>query len=298
MGPEQPSFLSRARERFVSALFSKSPLTQAEIEKVLQQASEHEMLNPDTEGMIRGVFDISKRRVEDIMIPRSQIVAIDIESTIAEAIAVVNEYGHSRYPVFRNDKDHIKGILVAKSLLPLANTPDRKLKDIDNLLRPTVVVPESKRVNMMLRDFQKDRFHMAVVVDEYGGVSGLVTIEDILEMIVGDIADEYETKSSEDDNISKVNDTTYHVRGATTLEEFQEFFHIEHLPAVDVDTVAGLVMHSLGHLPKKEESIDINGFTFKVMSSDPRQIHLLLVTIPPNEDLQLPPAPAASTSPS
>lgn len=284
MGPEQPSFLSRARERFVSALFNKAPLSQSDLDKVLQQASENEVINEDTEDMIRGVFDISKRRVGDIMIPRSQIIAIDINDTIEQAISVIQEHGHSRYPVSLNDKDHIKGILMAKDLLPLAkNDSDKKISDFPNLLHDLEIVPETKRVNMMLRDFQKDHFHMAVVVDEYGGVCGLITIEDILELIVGEISDEYENDEPEQKNIVKISEYTYNVRGATTIDEFKEFFKIKYLPEVDVDTVAGLVIHSLGHLPHKDESTTINEFVFKVLSSNPRQVHLLQVSVPHEE---------------
>lgn len=284
MGPEQPSFLSRAREKLVRSIFRSTPATQSELAKVIQQASEDEVINEDTEDMIRGVFDISKRRIGDIMIPRSHIITIDLNSTIAQAIAIVTEHGHSRYPVTANDKDHIKGILMAKDLLPLAKEPERKISEFPNLLHELVVVPESKRVNMMLKEFQKDRFHMAVVVDEYGGVCGLVTIEDILEIIVGDINDEYEEEAPQS-NIVKTGENTYNVRGATTLDEFKEFFKIDYLPPIDVDTVAGLVIHSLGHLPHKDETTTINDFSFKVLSSNPRQVHLLQVTPPkPSEE--------------
>lgn len=283
MGPEQPSFLSRARERLARSIFRKTPANQSELAKVIQKASEDEVINEDTEDMIRGVFDISKRRIGDIMIPRSQIITIDLHNTIAQAIEIVNEHGHSRYPVSVNDKDHIKGILMAKDLLPLAQEPERRIDEFPNLLHELVIVPETKRVNMMLKDFQKDRFHMAVVVDEYGGICGLVTIEDILEIIVGEINDEYESEEPEQNNIVKTGENTFNVRGATTLDEFKEFFKVDSLPDIDVDTVAGLVIHSLGHLPHKDEVTTINDFSFKVLSSNPRQVHLLQVS-PPKEE--------------
>lgn len=284
MGPEQPSFLSRARERLARSIFRKTPANQSELAKVIQKASEDEVINEDTEDMIRGVFDISKRRIGDIMIPRSQIITIDLHNTIAQAIEIVNEHGHSRYPVSVNDKDHIKGILMAKDLLPLAQEPERRIDEFPNLLHELVIVPETKRVNMMLKDFQKDRFHMAVVVDEYGGICGLVTIEDILEIIVGEINDEYESEEPEQNNIVKTGENTFNVRGATTLDEFKEFFKVDSLPNIDVDTVAGLVIHSLGHLPHKDEVTTINDFSFKVLSSNPRQVHLLQVSPPKEEE--------------
>ena len=277
--PATPSFLSKARERLMRSIFRGQPSNEKELAKVIEQASQDDIINEDTEDMIRGVFAITKRRITDIMIPRSQIVAIDMDCTIAAAIKTISESGHSRYPVSLEDKDHIQGILMAKDLLPIASESDKRIADYQHLLRKPVVVPESKRVDAMLKDFQKNRFHMAIVIDEYGGVCGLVTIEDILELIVGEINDEYEQEESSKD-IVKTGENTYTVDGSTSIEDFTQYFHTQ-LPSIDVDTIAGLVIHSLGHIPHKDESTTINEFTFKVVSSNHHQVHQLLVTVNP-----------------
>ncbi len=281
----QPTLLNRARERLMRALKRRgSPATQSELAKVIEQASQDDIINEDTEDMIRGVFEITNRRIGDIMIPRSQIIAIDSECTIAEAIDVVKEYGHSRYPVTYEDKDHVLGIVMAKDLLPLANCLDKKIAECKDILRKPVVVPESKRVDTMLKDFQKNRFHMAMVIDEYGGICGLVTIEDILELIVGDINDEYETEVTSSNIVKNANSTNvYTVNGQTPIEEFEEYFKTK-LPDIDVDTVAGLVVHSCGHIPHKDETTTINEFTFKVLSITSHQVHSLLVTVSKTEE--------------
>ena len=281
----QPTLLNRARERLMRALTRRNaPATQSELAKVIEQASQDDIINEATEDMIRGVFEITNRRIGDIMIPRSQIIAIDSESTIAEAIAIVKEYGHSRYPVTFEDKDHVMGIIMAKDLLPLAGCLERKISECKDILRKPVVVPESKRVDTMLKDFQKNRFHMAMVIDEYGGICGLVTIEDILELIVGEINDEYETEVSSNNIVKNPNSTNvYTVNGQTPIEEFEEFFKTK-LPDIDVDTVAGLVVHSCGHIPHKDEITTINEFTFKVLSITSHQVHSLLVTVAKTDD--------------
>ena len=282
----QPTLLNRARERLMRALKRRgSPATQSELAKVIEQASQDDIINEDTEDMIRGVFEITNRRIGDIMIPRSQIIAIDSECTIAEAIDVVKEYGHSRYPVTYEDKDHVLGIVMAKDLLPLANCHDKKMiAECKDILRKPVVVPESKRVDTMLKDFQKNRFHMAMVIDEYGGICGLITIEDILELIVGDINDEYETEVTSNNIVKNANSANvYTINGQTPIEEFEEYFKTK-LPDIDVDTVAGLVVHSCGHIPHKDETTTINEFTFKVLSITSHQVHSLLVTVSKTEE--------------
>lgn len=279
----QPSFLSRTRERLMRAVLKRgTPSNQNELAKVIEQASQDEIINEDTEDMIRGVFDISKRRIADIMIPRSSIIAIDSRCTVGQAIELIKKHGHSRYPVSFENKDHILGILMAKDLLPLAQSPERKLSDFPDLLRKPVVVPETKRVDMMLKDFQKNRFHMAMVIDEYGGVCGLVTIEDIIELIVGEISDEYEIAKQSAANIVKNSDNVYTVQGLTPIEDFASYFHTS-LPNVDVDTVAGLVVHSFGHIPRKDETTVINEFTFKVLNANTRQVLALQVTLAPSK---------------
>lgn len=281
--PSQLSFLSRTRERFMRTFLKRGlPQNQSELAKVIEQAGQDEIINEDTEDMIRGVFDISQRRIADIMIPRANIVAIDSQSTIAQAIEIIKKHGHSRYPVTNEDKDHIVGILLAKDLLPLATLADKKISEFEHLLRKAVFVPESKRVNMMLRDFQKDHLHLALAIDEYGGVCGLVTIEDIIELIVGEITDEYDPTDTVT-CIAKTGENTYTIQGTTPLEEFAEYFKTT-LPEVDVDTVAGLVIHLLGHIPHQDESTTFNEFTFKVLNSNLHQVRTLLVTVNPKDE--------------
>lgn len=289
MGPEpssQQSFFSRTREKLLRAILMRATTSsQSELAKVIEQASLDEIINEDTEDMIRGVFDVAQRRVSDIMMPRSEIVAIDIESSVGEAIKIVTEHGHSRYPVYSESKDHIQGILMAKDLLPLATETDKLLKDFNDLLRKPEIVPETKRVDMMLKDFQKNRFHMAIVIDEHGGVCGLVTIEDIIELIVGEINDEYETED-EPACITKTAENSYIIDAATTLEEFEEYFKTK-VPEVDVDTIGGLVIHSLGHIPQQDEETTINEFTFKVLEVEAHKVIKLSLTVAPHEEEQL-----------
>lgn len=281
--PSHPSFISRTRERLARLILKRAlPSNQQELAEVIEQAGADEIINEDTEDMIRGVFDISQRRIADIMIPRSRIVAIDAESTVAQAIDTIKQYGHSRYPVTSEGKDHVQGILLAKDLLPLANEGDRRICDIENLLRKPVFVPETKRVNVMLRDFQKDRMHLAMAIDEYGGVCGLVTIEDIIELIVGEITDEYDPAEIEN-YITRTAENTYTLLGITPLEEFEEFFKTS-LPEIDVDTVAGLVIHLLGHIPHKDETVTLNEFNFKILSSNHHKVQTIQVTVTPQPE--------------
>ena len=253
------------------------PSDKGELADMIKDASDRDIIDEDTESMLSGVFEISKRRLCDIMIPRSQMITIDSKSTIEEAVAIIAKYRHSRYPVTFEDKDHIIGILLAKDLLPYTTGLIPNPPSIAKLLHPLVVVPEFKRVDSMLKEFQANRFHMAVVIDEFGGICGLVTIEDILEIIVGDIGDEYDhDENNSTDDIIKSADNSYLVKGHTPIETFNEHFNTT-LPKVDVDTIAGMVIHSFGHLPQKDEIVSINGFTFKVLSATHRQVQLLQV---------------------
>ncbi|SPT69764.1 HlyC/CorC family transporter [Anaerobiospirillum thomasii] len=272
---------SKQKENFIFRILrGLRPKNKLELEEVIKQAQEHDVIDENTEDMLKGVFDISRLRVGDIMVPRPSMITIDKESTLENAVAIIAKYGHSRYPVTCEDKDHIAGILMAKDLLPYALSGQNH-KDLSSLLRPPVIVPESKRVDSMLKDFQSKRNHLAVVVDEFGSVCGLVTIEDVLELIVGDIGDEYDTVEPEQHNIRKTAENCYVVRGATLIEEFEGYFKCS-MPEADVDTIAGLVIHAFGHLPKNDEVVTINQFTFKVLSSSKTRVNSIQVSI--NED--------------
>mgnify|MGYP002671747368 CR=1 FL=1 len=266
---------------FLSKLFSKKgePSNQNELEQVIHEASENDVIDEDTEDMIQGIFDINRLRVSDVMIPSSEIVAINVNASLEEVAKVVLDHGHSRYPVISEDKDHVVGILLAKDLIPYTAGLKTLSGGIRSLLRSPVIVPEAKHVNSMLKEFQQNRFHIAIVVDEFGGVSGLVTIEDILEIIVGDIDDEYDTKVNSENIIRSKDNGSYIINGLTPLEEFDEYFKSDLDTLADVDTVAGLVTHVLGKFPKVGECIDIRNFHFKVLEANERRVHLLELQI-------------------
>ncbi len=252
------------------------PQNSNDLDEVIHDAGERDIIDETTEDMLHGVFDIARLRLDDIMIPRKDIVAISADISIEEAIRQVAESGHSRYPVIDGDKDHVVGILMAKDLLPYALTQKRD-QSIRSLLRTPIIVPESKRADTMLKEFQANRFHIAIVVDEFGGVCGLVTIEDILELIVGDINDEYDISTGDERLIiKKKKSDVYWVKGTTPIEVFEEYFNTE-LADVDADTVAGYVLHAFGRFPEKNESIAIAGFEFKILRASQQQILIMQV---------------------
>ncbi|OCG18682.1 magnesium/cobalt efflux protein [Gilliamella sp. App6-5] len=261
---------------WLSQLFNSEPKDKEELIEVIREAEENELIDPDTLDMIEGVMDIAEQRVRDIMIPRSQIVTIKDNYSLDECLDIISEHGHSRYPVISEDRDHIEGILLAKDLLIFIRQGVDNF-DLKKILRPTVVVPESKRVDHMLKEFRMQRYHMAMAIDEFGGVSGLVTIEDILELIVGDIEDEYD--EVEDRDIRRLTPSVYTVRALTPVEDFNEIFATD-FSDDEMDTIGGLVMQHFGRLPLRGESITIDGYQFKVTIADRRRIIQLHVTIP------------------
>lgn len=263
---------------WLNQLFSSEPQNRDELITLIREAQENQLIDPDTLDMIEGVMDIAEQRVRDIMIPRTQIVPIKLNYTLTECLNIIFEYGHSRYPVISDDRDHIEGILLAKDLLIFMQQGNESF-DLKKILRPAVIVPEGKRVDHMLKEFRMQRYHMAIAIDEFGGVSGLVTIEDILELIVGDIEDEYD--EIEDRNIRKLSQSVFTVKALTTIEDFNEIFST-HFSDEDVDTVGGLVMQYFGRLPVKGETVTIEGYQFKVALADKRRIIQLHVTLPDN----------------
>ncbi|MFQ0998880.1 CNNM family magnesium/cobalt transport protein CorC [Gilliamella sp. BG6] len=261
---------------WLSQLFHSEPKDKEELIEVIREAEENELIDPDTLDMIEGVMDIAEQRIRDIMIPRSQIVTIKDNYSLDECLDIISEHGHSRYPVISEDRDHIEGILLAKDLLIFIRQGVDNF-DLKKILRPTVVVPESKRVDHMLKEFRMQRYHMAMAIDEFGGVSGLVTIEDILELIVGDIEDEYD--EVEDRDIRRLTQSVYTVRALTPVEDFNEIFSTD-FSDDEMDTIGGLVMQHFGRLPLRGETITIDGYQFKVTIADRRRIIQLHVTIP------------------
>ncbi|MCM2679092.1 CNNM family magnesium/cobalt transport protein CorC [Echinimonas agarilytica] len=262
----------------IGQLFHAEPKNQDELIEVIKEAQTNGLFDTDIAQMIEGVLEVDDLRVRDIMIPRSQMVTIDVSQTVEEFMPTMLESAHSRFPVITEDKDHIEGILLAKDLLPFAFDRTGTEFSLEDILRPAVVVPESKRVDVMLKEFRADRYHMAIVVDEYGGVSGLVTIEDILEVIVGEIEDE--TDDVEDDacDIRQVGKRLYAVQALTQIDQFNEAFET-HFSDEEFDTIGGMVVNAFGHMPERGESIKIDGFTFKVMATDTRRVSQLQVKV-------------------
>ncbi len=264
-------------------MFHGEPKDRSELVNVIQDAEERDVIDEDTKEMIEGVLEISELRVRDIMIPRSQMVTIRRNQPVESFLPIIIESAHSRFPVINEDKDHVDGILLAKDLLPFGFGQSDEPFDFDKVKRPAVVVPESKRVDRLLKEFQQQRYHMAIVVDEFGGVSGLVTIEDILELIVGDIEDEYDEAEIEQELIRRISKSVCAVNALTPIEEFNSFFGTD-FNDDEVDTIGGLVMHAFGHLPKKGESVLLDGFSFKVVHADRRRLLQLQVRIPATQD--------------
>jgi magnesium and cobalt transporter len=254
------------------------PRDRAELAEELRDAGRRGLIDADALAMIEGVLAVADLQVRDIMVPRSQMVVVDRDDAPEKLLPVIVESGHSRFPVIGEDRDQVVGLLLAKDLLRFFGEGGSEEFDMREVLRPAVFVPESKRVNVLLKEFRVSRNHMAVVVDEYGGVSGLVTIEDVIEEIVGDIADEYDIE--EDQTIRRETERQYAVHALARIEDFNEYFGSE-FSDEEFDTIGGLVMHQFGRLPKRGESVSIDGFDFKVLRADRRRIDLLRVTAPP-----------------
>lgn len=255
------------------------PRDREELIEVLQEAQQNELLDVDALWMMQGVLKVSEQQVRDIMVPRSQMVVVESDAAATDILATAIESGHSRFPVIGESRDEVVGILLAKDMLQLAeNGGDERDFELGAVLRPAVYVPESKRVNVLLKEFKASRNHMAVVVDEYGGVAGLVTIEDALEQIVGDIDDEYD--QAEGANILRQERNRFLIRSLTPVEEFNEYFKTE-FSDEDFDTIGGLVVHEFGHMPKRGETTIIDRFQFNVQRADSRRIHLFQMTILP-----------------
>ncbi|GIU42699.1 cobalt transporter [Shewanella sairae] len=265
----------------VSQLFQGEPKNREDLVDVIHDAELREVISVDTREMIKGVLEVSDLRVRDIMIPRAQIVAIQIDDSVEEVLSTVIGSAHSRFPVVNEDKDHIEGILLAKDLLQYGFKNNEKPFELRQVIRPAVVVPESKRVDVLLKEFRSQRYHMAIVVDEYGGVSGLVTIEDILEEIVGDIEDEFDHDSAEETEIKQVGKQVFMVKALTEIDDFNEAFGTE-FSDEEFDTVGGMVSHAFGHLPERDEKVMIQDIEFKVVSADTRRLIQLRVKFPDN----------------
>lgn len=271
--PEDRNWLDK-----ITQLFSSEPKNREDLLDVLKVANQNDVIDNEALGILEGALQVADQQVRDILISSSQMVVVNVDETVDEFMTKIIESAHSRFPVVGATPDEVLGILLAKDLLP--QLLNKKQPELRKLIRPVTFVPESKRLNVLLREFRQTRNHMAVVLDEYGSVSGLVTIEDVLEEIVGEIEDEHDPTT--DNFISKVADSDYLVKALTPIESFNRQFNAE-FSEDEFDTIGGILMQKFGYLPKPNELTTIDGFRFRVVNADSRQIHLLRMT----------PAPAA-----
>jgi magnesium and cobalt transporter len=272
----KPSLLER-----LSSLLLREPEDREQLIELLHSAFERHLLDAEALSMIEGVLQVSEIQVRDVMIPRSQMDMLDVMESPEAFIPFVIDTAHSRFPVYEENRDNVIGILLAKDLLRFYAEESFNVRE---MLRPAVFVPEAKRLNVLLKEFRANRNHIAIVVDEYGGVAGLVTIEDVIEQIVGDIEDEYDFDETED-NILADRSGRYRVKAVTEIADFNNFFG-SNFSDEDYDTVGGLVVGKFGRLPKRGETIVVEGFTFQVLRADSRKVHSLLVEKPKSQEAQ------------
>lgn len=254
------------------------PRDRDELIGVLHGARDNELLDADAFWMMQGVLNVAELQVRDVMVPRSHMVVVERDADPDDILSKALKTGHSRFPVIDDSRDHVVGLLLAKELLHLAHKGSANEFDMSQVLRPAVFVPEAKRVNVLLKEFRVSRNHMAVVVDEYGGVAGLVTIEDLLEQIVGEIDDEHDV--SDGAPILRQDANRFQVRSLTSVAEFNRYFNAD-FPDDEFDTIGGLVMHEFGHMPKPGETVEIDRFQFNVQRADSRRIHQFQLTVLP-----------------
>ena len=265
--PEEKSWLEK-----IAHAFSSEPKTRDDLLDILKVAQQNEVIDNDALSIIDGAMQVTEMQVREIMIPRTQMTVFKAEEPLSELLPQIIKTAHSRYPVIGENTDEVLGILLAKDLLPLMLKKDVDAIDITGLLRPATVVPESKRLNVLLREFRENRNHMAIVIDEYGGVAGLVTIEDVLEEIVGEIEDEHDVEP--DSYIKKLAENDYIIKALTPIDDFNETFEAD-FSDEEFDTIGGIILQQFGHLPRRNEVATVNGYEFKVLNADSRQVHLL-----------------------
>lgn len=261
---------------------SGEPRDRDELLQMLEDAKDRGIVDEDAFSMLQGVLEVGEQQVRDIMVPRSQMVVINRDDVLDDILSAVIESGHSRFPVMDEDREKVLGILLAKDLLRMVHE-DEDHFDIKECLRNAVFIPESKRLNVLLKEFRANHNHMAIVVDEYGGVGGLVTIEDVLEQIVGDIGDEYDLDDEAD--IAREDPRHFTVRAQTRIAEFNEYFGTNYSDE-EYDTIGGLLLNHLGRLPRRGESVVMDDFEYKVLRGDRRRIELLRLTT--SKDIELP----------
>lgn len=267
----------------ISQVLMGEPRDREQLLDLLRDAQQRSLLDADALAMIEGVLQVAEMQVRDIMVPRSQMVVVERDACIEQILPVAVESAHSRFPVIGDSRDEVVGILLAKDLLHNFINGNKDNFNIRKMLRPAVFIPESKRLNVLLKEFRSSRNHMAIVVDEYGGVAGLVTIEDVLEQIVGEIVDESDIE--EEAFIKKHSDTKYIVKALTPIDEFNEYFHSD-FSDESFDTLSGLLIQRFGHVPKRGEMLTFGNFTFEVLHADKRRVHLVEVSLLPVDEVQ------------
>jgi magnesium and cobalt transporter len=259
----------------LSLALSGEPSSRSELLELIRSAQRRELLDSEALRIIEGALSVHDMQVREIMIPRAQVVFIRLDQDPEEFLPLVIGSGHSRFPVIGENQDEIVGILLAKDLLPLAQKNSKQKFNLRDSLRRSTSIPESKRLDVLLQEFRATRNHLAVVYDEYGGISGIVTIEDVLEQIVGDIEDEYDFE--EEGFINKHTNGAYTIKALTSIDDFNEHFETE-FSDEEFDTIGGLVTNCFGYLPKRDERVSVEGFNFKVLNADGRRVHLLQMT--------------------
>jgi magnesium and cobalt transporter len=278
MSDEQPPSRNSPQKSWVdkiSHLLTGEPQDLEDLLEILREAREKRLLDTDALSMIEGVLQVSQMRVRDIMIPRVQMVVVPKDAELETVMPLVTEFGHSRYPVIDGDRSKVVGVLLAKDLL--ARILENKTLKVHEIMRPSCVVPESKRLNVLLKELRTNGNHMAIVVDEYGQSAGLVTIEDVLEQIVGEIEDEHDDHEDEG-YIFQRSSNEYMIKALTPMDEFDEYFST-HLATDEYDTIGGFIVSQLEHMPKKGESLVVGAMKFEVIRADSRRVHLLKLKI-------------------
>ena len=268
--PDQRTWIDKIRE-----LLATEPQTKQQLLELINQAEQHEVIDKDAMNMINGVISVSEKQVRDVMVPRPQMVVIHGNKPASEVLPIITESGHSRFPVVGDNPDHIIGILLAKDLLKYIHNQTKKNSQVHRLIRPTQFVPETKPLDNLLKEFRQNRNHLAVVIDEYGETAGLITIEDVLEEIVGEIDDEYDTDNTRK-FIEKKSDTAFHVKALTPVEDFNQFFSTQYC-SEDIDTIGGFLLTQFNYLPQKGESIQIDQLKFTIIEASNRGIIALKV---------------------
>ena len=274
-GPQQ-DYWHQLRDR-LGRMLGAGPQSLAQLLEVMQEAEREGLIDQDTLDTIQRVLQVSELQVRDVMIPRSKMVVVEKDQPPEEFVDILIESAHSRFPVIDDgDRDKVIGILLAKDMLYYFNEGERGAFNLRDILRPAVFIPESKRLNILLTEFRASRNHMAIVVDEYGGVAGLVTIEDVLEQIVGDIEDEHDI-DEEEDMLWERGDNEFIAKALFPLEDFNEYFDTD-FDTEENDTIGGLVVKSFGHVPQRGESIVVDSMSFEILNADSRRVHLIRVS--------------------